>query len=248
MWQEKKVSVIFPTYREKASIKRVISEFWRSGYADEIVVVNNNAEPGTNTEVRKTKARLIYERRQGYGHAIRAGLRAARGDLLIVAEPDGSFDGRDVIKLLAYSDDFDMVFGSRTHVPLVGRGSDMTLFKRIGDVLLGKLVTALFLCAPLSDLGCTLRITTKKAWKRIEKYATAPDNIFAAEWVLCAAKLHIHFMEIPIHYKSRMGRSTATDTLKKQLIWGARKFLLIWKVWLTSNTHRQRLAKNEMIV
>lgn len=233
MWHKKKVSVILPTYKEKASIKNVVLEFWRSGYVDEIVVVNNNAELGTDTEVKKTKARLIYEYRQGYGHAIRAGLAAARGDLFIVAEPDGSFDGRDVVKLLAYSDDFDMVFGSRTHVPLVHRGSDMTFYKRIGDVLLGKLVTVLFLCAPLTDLGCTLRITTKSAWKKIEKEVNAPDNIFATEWVLMAAKRKIRFMEIPINYKSRVGKSTSTDTLKKQLMWGYRKFFFIWKVWLS---------------
>ncbi len=238
MWRKKKVSVILPTYKEKASIKNVILEFWRSGYVDEIVVVNNNAEPGTDTEVKKTKARIIYEYRQGYGHAIRAGLAAARGDLLIVAEPDGSFDGGDVVKLLSYSYDFPLVFGSRTHVPLVHRGSDMTFYKRIGDVLLGKLVTILFLCAPLTDLGCTLRITTKSAWKKIEKEVNASDNIFATEWVLMAAKHKIRFMEIPINYKSRVGKSTATDTLKKQLMWGARKFFLIWKVWLRSSIHQ----------
>lgn len=237
MWQGKKVSVIFPTYREKASIKRVVLEFWRSGYVDEVVVVNNNAEPGTDREVNKTKARLIYEDRQGYGHAIRAGLKVAAGDVLIVAEPDGSFSGKDVVKLLAYSDDFPMVFGSRTHVPLVHHGSDMTFYKRIGDVLLGKLVTVLFLCAPLTDLGCTFRITTKSAWKKIEKEVNAPDNIFATEWVLMAAKRKIRFMEIPINYKSRVGKSTATDTLKKQLMWGARKFFFIWRVWMDLRIH-----------
>lgn len=224
--------MIFPTFREKTSIKNALLEFWRSGYVDEMIVVNNNAEWGTDREVKKTRARLIYEYRQGYGYAIRRGLGEARGDLLITSEPDGSFDGRDVVKLLTYSDDFDMVFGSRTHVPLVAKGSDMTFYKRIGDVLLGKLVTALFLCAPLTDLGCTLRITTKKAWRKIEKHLTASDYIFATEWVLWAAKAGIHFMEIPIHYKSRRGKSTATDTFKKQIIWGVRKFFLIWKIWI----------------
>lgn len=181
MWFKKKVSVILPTFREKASIHSAVDGFLKNGYVDEVIVVNNNAEKGTDEIVKKTKARLIYEYRQGYGHAIRAGLRNATGDFLIVAEPDGSFDGHDVVKLLAYSDDFSMVFGSRTHVPLVHHGSDMTFYKRIGDVLLGKLVTLLFLCAPLTDLGCTLRITTKSAWKKIEKEVNAPDNMFATE-------------------------------------------------------------------
>src|SRR5262245_22026114 len=115
MWRSRRVSVIFPTYNEKNSIFAAIGDFLASGYVDEVVVVNNNAAPGTDEEVRRTPARLIYESRQVYGYAIRRGFREASGDLLIVAEPDGTFRGLDVLKLLAYSDDFDVVYGSRTY-------------------------------------------------------------------------------------------------------------------------------------
>ena len=59
------------------------------------------------------------EAAQGYGHALRRGLREATGDLVILAEPDGTFVGRDVLKLLAYADDFDMVCGTRTTRELI---------------------------------------------------------------------------------------------------------------------------------
>jgi hypothetical protein len=61
-----------------------------------------------------TRARVVRETAQGYGHALRRGLREATGDLVIMAEPDGTFVGRDVMKLLAYADDFEMVCGTRT--------------------------------------------------------------------------------------------------------------------------------------
>src|SRR6266487_727627 len=112
MWMGKKVSVIFPTYNEKDSICAAINDFFASGVVDEIVVVNNNAAPGTSEEVAKTRAREVLEPRQGYGAAIRRGLKEAAGDLLVVAEPDGTFLGRDVHKLLAYSYDFEIVYGS----------------------------------------------------------------------------------------------------------------------------------------
>jgi glycosyltransferase involved in cell wall biosynthesis len=239
MWRNKKVSVILPTYKEKKSIKASIESFFSSGFVDEIIVVDNNSENGTKEEVLKTKAKFIKENRQGYGHAIRRGINYTNADLIIVAEPDGSFDGKDVVKLLAYSDDFEVVFGSRTHVPLVHKGSDMTFYKRIGDVLLGKLVTFLFLCSPLTDLGCTLRITTKKAWKKIEMEAQAVDGIFATEWVLAAAKNRIKFMEIPINYKSRVGTSLfVSNQFTKGTIWGIRKFIYIWKFWFAWQTNR----------
>ena len=233
MWQNKKVTVVFPTYRERKSIRASIESFFSSDFVDEIIVVDNNAEEGTEEEVRKTRAVLIKEARQGYGYAIRAGINYSKSDLIIVAEPDGSFDGKDVVKLLAYSDDFEMVFGSRTHVPLVQKGSDMTLYKRIGDVLLGKLVTFLFLCSPLTDLGCTLRITTRSAWKKIERQCQGADGIFATEWVLAAAKNNIRFMEIPINYKARVGTSLFVgNQYTKGTIWGIRKFFYILKFWV----------------
>lgn len=232
MWKGKKVAVIFPTYKEKKSVRRSIEEFDASGYVDEIIVVSNNAERGTREEVQKTRAILLNEKRQGYGHAIRTGIKASKSDLLIISEPDGSFDGRDVLKLLAYSDDFEMVFGSRTHLSLVHKGSDMTYVKRILDVMLAKIVTYLYACSPLTDLGCTLRLTTKKAWNKIASKSTSADGIFATEWVLVAAKKKINFIEIPINFRARVDISPVSGTFRKKALWGIRKFYYIWRVWI----------------
>jgi len=77
MWKDKRVSVIFPTYNEKDSIRAAVLDFFASGWVDEVVVVNNNAAPGTDEEVAGTGARLVHESRQGYGHAIWRGLEEA---------------------------------------------------------------------------------------------------------------------------------------------------------------------------
>ncbi len=108
----------------------------------------------------------------------------------------------------------------------------MNLLKRYGDVLLGKLVTLLFLCYPLTDLGCTLRLTTKKAWNRVSDECLAADGIFATEWLLVAAKNNIRFIEIPVNYRKRIGESSVSGTLQKKIVWGMRKFYYIWKVWI----------------
>lgn len=232
MWFKRSVAVILPTYREKKSIYKVIKDFESNNFIDEIVVVNNNAEEGTIDEVKKTKAKIVYENKQGYGFAIQTGINNTNADILIISEPDGSFDGNDVIKLLSYSQDFDTVFGSRTHLPLIQKGSDMSLLKRFGDVLLGKLVTLLFLCYPLTDLGCTLRLTNRRGWNKIKQECKSGGAILATEWVLVAAKNKIKFIEIPINYKARVGKSTLSDTFIKRFSWGMKKFYYIWKVWI----------------
>jgi len=91
MWEGKTVSVILPTYNEKDSIRQCVEDFLGSSYVDEVIVVNNNAAPGTAEEVARTAARQIFETKQGYGNAIQRGLAEATGDLLVICEPDGTF-------------------------------------------------------------------------------------------------------------------------------------------------------------
>ena len=74
MWNGKTVSVIFPTYNEKDSIYDAVQEFFATGWIDEIIVVNNNAAPGTSVEVARTAARQVLVSRQGYGYALRRGM------------------------------------------------------------------------------------------------------------------------------------------------------------------------------
>ena len=83
MWNDKRVSVVLMTYAERDSIRSVIEDFFGTGLVDEVLVVDNNAEPGTAEEVRRTPARLVHEPRQGYGHATRRGLLEASGDLAL---------------------------------------------------------------------------------------------------------------------------------------------------------------------
>src|SRR3954447_26070506 len=105
VWNGKSVSVILMTYAERDSIRSVIDGFFDTGVVDEVLVVNNNAQAGTEEEIAKTKARQVLEPRQGYGHATRSGLLEASGELIVLAEPDGTFVPDDIRKLLVYSEE-----------------------------------------------------------------------------------------------------------------------------------------------
>ena len=114
MYQGKTVSIAIATYREKKSIAGVINEFFKTGFVDEVIVVNNNAEPGTDEEIAKTKAKIFYEQRQGYGYAFQKAILETKGDYVIVTEPDGTFLAQDLERFLVYARDFDVVLGTRT--------------------------------------------------------------------------------------------------------------------------------------
>ena len=197
MWNEKTVSVIFPTYNEKDSIRAAIDDFFASGYVDEVVVVNNNAAEGTDDEVGQTKARLVYETAQGYGRAIWKGLAEAAGDILIVAEPDGTFSGHDIVKMLAYSDDVPVVFGTRTQREFVWEGANMGIFLKWGNWAVGKLVEFLFNTTLLTDVGCSMRLYRRDAYEKIAPYFSIGGSAFGPQMLLIVVLNGIHFIEIP---------------------------------------------------
>ena len=94
MYGSKTVSVVFPAYNEGDNIRRAVEDFFLTGVVDEIVVVDNNSRDATASEAAAARARVVCETKQGYGHALRRGLREATGDLIIMAEPDGTFVGQ----------------------------------------------------------------------------------------------------------------------------------------------------------
>lgn len=247
MWRSARVSVVFPTYNERDSIYEAIQEFQSTGYVDEIVVVNNNAAAGTDDEVRRTSARLVHESRQGYGWAIRRGFAEATGDLIIVAEPDGTFRGRDVVKLLAFSDDFDVVYGSRTYRQFIWTGANMGLFLRWGNWAVAKLMEFLFNGTNLTDVGCTMRLIKRSALAQLTPHFRVGGSFFGPEMMLLSLMSGQTMVQIPVNYTKRVGTSAVTGDPAKAVTLGLRMIALILEYRMRSlltPEYFRRLPKN----
>jgi glycosyltransferase involved in cell wall biosynthesis len=229
MYGTKTVSVVLPAYNEERSIRAAVEDFFLQGIVDEVVVVDNNSRDRTAEEAARTAARVVSETRQGYGHALRRGIAEATGDLVILAEPDGTFVGRDVLKLLAYADDFDMVCGTRTTRELVWEQANMGWFLRIGNWTVAKLLQFLHDGPSLSDCGCTLRLTRRAALERIRPHLTVGGSHFLPEMVMIALRLELKVIEIPVNYRGRVGESKITGSLKGTLRTGFNMIGLILK-------------------
>ena len=232
MWKSQFISVILPTYNEKDSIAGCIGEFFDTGLVDEVLVVNNNAAAGTSEEVAKTPAREVFEPLQGYGNAIRRGFREARGDLIIVCEPDATFFGRDVIKLLAFSDDFDVVYGTRTSEEFIWTGANMGFFLKWGNYAVAKMMEFLFNTVCLTDVGCTYRLIKRTALREIEPHFTVGGSHFGPEMMLITVIKRLKIVQIPVNYRPRVGESAVTGDLVKAFSLGLRMIGMIWAFWL----------------
>jgi glycosyltransferase involved in cell wall biosynthesis len=212
MWNGHTVSVVLMTYAERDSIREVIEGFSKLGVVDEILVVNNNAEEGTAEEVAMTEARQVFETEQGYGHAIRRGLREAKGDLIALAEPDGTFLPTDLMKLLAYSGECDVVFGTRTTRELVWHGSNMGWFLRWGNWAVAKLIEILFNTSHLSDVGCTYRLIDRRLADYLVEQMRVGGSHAGPEIMLLSITSGARFVEIPVNYLPRVGVSSVTGS------------------------------------
>lgn len=229
MWKNQKVSVVFSTYNEKESIRESIEDFFNTGYVDEIIVVNNNAAEGTDEEVKKTKAKLFHEKKQGYGYGYQRALKESTGDLIIMSEPDGTFVGNDVLKLLSYSDDFDVVFGTRTSRSLIWEGANMGLFLKYGNFFVAKLIELLFNTNQLTDAGCTMRLINRNVYETIKNKFTIGTSYFGPEMMILVILSKAKFTEIPLNYKKRIGKSSVTGSFWKAFMLGWQMIGLVLK-------------------
>ena len=250
-WRGSRISVVLPTYNERDSIRAAILDFASLDVIDEILVINNNAAPGTSEQVlaaieqlpNGTRVREIHEPRQGYGYAIQRGLHEAAGDYIVVSEPDGTFLGRDTFKLLAYVEDFDVVYGSRTARTFIWRGANMGLWLRWGNWCVAKLMEFLFNSTNLTDVGCTMRLVRREALGRMVGQFTVGGSAFGPEMMLLSLLLGLRVIQVPVNYLPRIGVSSVTGDMRKAVMLGVSMIGLVLRyrirAWLGNGPRGQ---------
>ncbi|MBL9078791.1 MAG: glycosyltransferase family 2 protein [Planctomycetes bacterium] len=220
MFRDRSVSLVIPAYNEEETIRQVVEEFRQEPHLDEIVVVDNNCKDRTAAFAAAAGARVVAEGRPGYGAALMAGLDAAKGDILVLVEADGSFRARDVVKLLVYLDDAGMVMGTRTTRQMVEQGANMRFLLRWGNVFMAKFLQLCWLrpAEPrFTDVGCTYRALSKETWRKIRPRLRETGPAFSPEMMCAALQERCRIIEIPVTYSQRLGgESKHSDTFTRQ--------------------------------
>jgi glycosyltransferase involved in cell wall biosynthesis len=230
VWNGKSITVVLPTYNEKDSIAEAIRGFEKLGVVDEVLVVNNNAAEGTSEEVATTDAREVFEATQGYGAAIKRGLREADADLVCVCEPDGTFDPADLLKLLPFTGECEFVVGSRTVQNFIWDGANMGWFLRWGNWAVAKVIEALFNTAYLSDVGCTFRVVQRQRVDRLLEDLTLDGSAFGLEMLMAAVRQRTTIVQVPVNYRPRVGMSSVTGELRKTVPLGLEMLSMVLKM------------------
>lgn len=225
---DKIIKVIIPAYNEEASIGKVVQEI--PDYVSEVIVVNNNSDDHTPEVAKKAGAIVLFEKRKGYGYACLKGIEhlkntAPKPDIVVFIDGDYSDYPAEMDEIIApiLENDIDLVIGARVS-QYRERGS-MTFPQRFGNKLATGLMKVLF-NAKFTDLGPFRAIKYEKLLALNMKDKTYGWTV---EMQLKALRQKFTYIEVPVHYKNRIGISKVSGTIKGAIFAGIKILGWIFK-------------------
>ena len=224
----KVIKVIIPAYNEANSIGHVIKDI--PDIVNEVIVVSNNSTDATEDNAKKAGATVLTENRKGYGYACLKGMdhvskSETTPDIIVFLDGDYSDYPEELSKIIApiLNNDVDFVVGARVK-ELREKGS-MTGPQIFGNWLATSLMKMLFK-STFTDLGPFRAIKYEQLLALNMEDKTYGWTV---EMQLKVLKQKIAYIEIPVHYRNRIGVSKVSGTVKGAIFAGVKILGWIFK-------------------
>jgi glycosyltransferase involved in cell wall biosynthesis len=218
------VSVVIPCLNEAGNIESCVTAALRAlqdmGVEGEVVVADNDSEDDSAALAERAGARVVLERRRGYGSAYMAGFAASTGRYIVMADADLTYDFDDIPRFVAALEEgAEMVIGDR--MDNIQPGAMPWLHRYVGNPILTGLLN-LFFRTGINDAHCGMRALRRDVLARLDLRTTGME--FASEMVIRAAKEKLTIAEFPIEYHPRGGESKLSSFRDG---WRHLRFLLV---------------------
>lgn len=192
------LSVILPCLNEaetlETCVRKARTSLERLGVAGEVVVADNGSTDGSQDIARAAGARVVDVPRRGYGAALMAGIEAATGEYVLMADADDSYDLENLGGFLKeLRGGADLVMGNRFQGG-IEPGAMPFLHKYLGNPVL-SLLGRLFFKIPVGDFHCGIRAFRRD--KLLELGLRTSGMEFASEMVVRASLAHLRIAEVP---------------------------------------------------
>lgn len=197
------VSIIIPAYNEERTIEEIISKVYNVSINKEIIVVNDGSQDRTSTIISNIKDKynlkiINLEKNFGKGYAIRKGIEASNGEIILTQDADLETDPAEYQKLLApiIEGRSKVVFGSR----FLGSINNMNKFNYIGNKFLTFIANVLYRIK-ITDEATVYKIFLKEVLNGIELKSKRFE--LCPELVSKIAKRKYKIFEVPISFNGR---------------------------------------------
>jgi glycosyltransferase involved in cell wall biosynthesis len=199
------LSVVIPVYNERETVEEILARVLAVNLAEELIIVDDGSIDGTRELLQEIiphydNAHLIlHENNQGKGAAVRSGIEAARGDLILIQDADLEYDPRDYPALLApiMEGKADVVYGSR----FLGGPHRVTMFWHMVANKLLTLMTNILYNSILTDMETGYKLFRSEIIKSIPLRARRFD--FEPEITAKLLKRNARIFEVPISFNPR---------------------------------------------
>jgi glycosyltransferase involved in cell wall biosynthesis len=199
-----KLSVIIPVYNEAESIKIILERVQAQKLANEIIVVDDGSRDGTRDVLKKLDGKsglhvILHEQNKGKGAAVRTGMAAAKGDILLIQDADLEYDPRDYPTLLKPLEEgiADVVYGSR----FLGASRRVTMFwHQVANRLLTFMTNILYNTI-LTDMETGYKVFRREILNGMVLHANSFD--FEPEFTAKILKRKYRIFEVPITFNPR---------------------------------------------
>jgi glycosyltransferase involved in cell wall biosynthesis len=199
-----KLSVIIPVYNEVESIQVILKRVSEQNLAHEIVVVDDGSKDGTRDVLKELDGRngvrvILHEHNKGKGAAVRTGMEAALGDVLLIQDADLEYDPRDYPTLLKPIQEgvADVVYGSR----FVGGSHRVAMFWHMVANQLLTFMTNILYNTILTDMETGYKVFRREVIDGMVIRANSFD--FEPEFTAKILKRKFRIFEVPITFNPR---------------------------------------------
>jgi glycosyltransferase involved in cell wall biosynthesis len=199
-----KLSVIIPVYNEVESIQVILKRVQAQKLASEIIVVDDGSMDGTRDVLKKLDGKsgiriVLHEQNKGKGAAVRSGMAAAKGDILLIQDADLEYDPRDYATLLAPINEgvADVVYGSR----FLGGSHRVTMFWHMVANRMLTFMTNILYNTILTDMETGYKVFRREILDGMVLHANSFD--FEPEFTAKILKRNFRIFEVPITFNPR---------------------------------------------
>ena len=202
MYRDKTISLVIPCYNEEEGLRQLLPKI--PDIVDEVLIVNNASTDNTASVARELGARVVEEKRKGYGRAYKTGFKNATGDIIITMDGDGTYPPESITLLLyiLFEEDVDFISARRWRSKSLQRKSPVRIF---GNIILSFTMAALYLCYVV-DSQSGMWVFKKNVLPNLK---LTSDGMALSEEIKIEAfsNKNIKTLEIPIYYGERVGTS-----------------------------------------